>query len=157
MTNFQRHSAYARFERVIDADPGCVSRTREELGWWLQSQFDLDSVRLNDMVLAVYEALANSAEFAYLSAAVPGTITMQGAYDPARSSLTLSVADQGRWLEADHGGPLETNRARGRGLALMRVLADRANIDTSAYGTTVRLQFDNVRVAASLNHAQLSR
>jgi serine/threonine-protein kinase RsbW len=155
MTNFQRHPADTRFERVIEADPGLLSRAREELGWWLQVQFDLSSVRLNDMVLAVYEALANSAEYAYLNAVVPGSITMQAAHDSTSSALTLTVVDEGRWLDKNLGGPLETNRARGRGLPLMRMLADRANIDTSAEGTTVRLQFDNVPVAASLNH-QLS-
>jgi serine/threonine-protein kinase RsbW len=156
MMNFQRHPADTRFERVIEADPDCVSRTREELGWWLQSQFELSSVRLNDVVLAVYEALANSAEYAYLNASAPGTITMQAAHDRVTSALTLIVADEGHWLENNHGGPLETNRARGRGLPLMRVLADRANIDTSKGGTTVRLQFDNVPIAAYANHAQLS-
>jgi serine/threonine-protein kinase RsbW len=157
MTNSQRHPADTRFERVIDADPVCAARTREELGWWLQCQFDIDSVRLNDMVLAVYEALANSAEYAYLTAAVRGTITMQAVHDAARAALTLTVTDAGRWLEPDHGGPTETNRARGRGLPLMRILSDRANIDTSDWGTTVRLQFDNVLVASGLSHAQFSR
>ena len=150
MTNPQRHPADTRFERVTEADPVCVARTREELGWWLQRQFNLDSIRLNDVVLAVYEALANSAEFAYLSTAAPGTITMRAAHDPARSALTLTVSDRGRWRENGVGHAAQGGLPRGRGLSLMRGLADRANIDTSAQGTTVRLQFDNV--ATVLNH-----
>ena len=50
-------------------------------------------------------------------------------------------ADQGCWREPD---PAKQGRIRGRGIPLMRALADDVTIDTSALGTTVCLRFDSV-------------
>jgi anti-sigma regulatory factor (Ser/Thr protein kinase) len=134
-----------RFDRVIDADPGCVAGAREELGYWLQHQFDLSSIRVNDMILAVYEALANAAEYAYLSTVRPGTVIVAATHDSVRCALTLTVADTGRWRDIE---PANRSRGRGRGIPLMQGLADQASIDTSMRGTTVRLVFDEVHPAA---------
>jgi serine/threonine-protein kinase RsbW len=133
-----------RFERVTAADAGCVAGTREELGRWLQHQFHLSSIRLNDVILAGYEALANAAEYAYLDAGAPGPVTVRAVHDPVQSALTLTVADRGRWRPFD---PANASRVRGRGIPLMAGLADQASIDTSTRGTTVRLVFDDVRLA----------
>jgi anti-sigma regulatory factor (Ser/Thr protein kinase) len=130
-----------RFERVTAAEAGCVAGTREELGRWLQHQFHLSSIRLNDVILAGYEALA--AEYAYLDAGAPGPVTVRAVHDPVQSALTLTVADRGRWRPFD---PANAS-ARGRGISLMKGLADQASIDTSTRGTTVRLVFDDVRLA----------
>jgi serine/threonine-protein kinase RsbW len=134
-----------RFDRVIKADTGCVAAAREELGSWLQNQFDLSSIRLNDVILAVYEALANAAEYAYLGAAVAGPVSMRAAHDPTRSALTLTVADSGRWRVVD---PANRSRFRGRGIPLMEGLADQASIDTTPQGTTVRLVFEDVSLCS---------
>jgi hypothetical protein len=87
MTNSPRPAAI-RFDRLIQADPGGVADAREELSRWLLQEFDLDSVRFNDMVLAVYEALANAAEFAYLTAETAGSVTLAAEHDSASSALT---------------------------------------------------------------------
>ena len=147
MTNIPRPAAI-RFDRLIEADPNGVATAREELGSWLLAQFDLDSIRLHDVVLAVYEALANAAEFAYLSTAARGCVALQVEHDSASSTLTLTVADEGRWRDID---PNEHRLSRGRGLPLIKGLADQATIDTSDAGTTVRMVFYDVAPAASHN------
>jgi serine/threonine-protein kinase RsbW len=132
-----------RFDRVITADTGSVAGTREELGCWLQSEFELSSMRLNDVILAACEALANAAEYAYLGVA-PGPVSIRAAHDPLGSTLTLSVADNGRWRAVD---PANRSRFRGRGIPLMEGLADQASFDASPRGTTVRLVFNGIGLA----------
>ena len=61
-----------RFERFgLDADAGAVARIRQEFKLWLQQFYDLDPVRRSDLVLAINEAMANAAEFAYVLADQP--------------------------------------------------------------------------------------
>lgn len=131
-----------RFQRDgVEADALSVSRLREEFSGWLQVRFDLDAGRANDIVLAVNEALANVAEFAYLLASKPGNVSVHSSHDAASSTLTVSVIDQGVWRD---NAPGQQPRTRGRGIPLMHALADEAVIDRSNSGTTVRLRFDNV-------------
>jgi len=62
-----------RFERTgMEAGPRAASLAREAFADWLERYFDLDPIRSADLVLAVNEALANAAEFAYLRAEHPG-------------------------------------------------------------------------------------
>ena len=97
------------------------------------------------MVLAVNEALANAAEFAYVEGG-DGTVDLAAARDVARRSLTVTVSDRGHWRETN---PLNRQRCRGRGIPLMRTLADSVIIDTSGLGTSVCMRFDNVEVMVS--------
>lgn len=128
-----------RFERIgVKADPHNAARTRDEFARWLQDALDLDARRSGDLVLAIYEALANIAEFAYLSAGFTGTMDVLAAYDPQESALSVTVADRGLWRTSP---PTPGDRHRGRGIALMKALADRASIQTSTDGTTVRLDW----------------
>ncbi|MGD9619391.1 MAG: ATP-binding protein [Mycolicibacterium sp.] len=131
-----------RFERLgIDADSAVVARIREEFTRWLQRFFALDPVRSSDLVLAINEALANAAEFAYRLVDSPGTIDLVATYHPAEQKLTVDVSDQGRWRpqQAD-----AAPRTRGRGIPLMKALSDRAAIETSGQGTLVRLEWYNI-------------
>ena len=123
------------------ADALTVSGLRDEFSRWLRRSADIDETRLCDVVLAVNEALANVAEFAYLDRDVLGTVDLEAVYDPRRAALTVTVGDQGHWRDSD---PLRNARNRGRGIPLMRTLADAVVIDTSALGTSVCLRFDNV-------------
>lgn len=61
--------------------------------------------------------------------------------DRNRRTLTVRVVDRGRWREPD-----AANRQlrRGRGIPLMRTLADALVIDPSAVGTVVCMRFDDV-------------
>ncbi|TPG33635.1 ATP-binding protein [Mycolicibacterium hodleri] len=131
-----------RFERIgVPADPSHAARTRDDFTQWLQSAFALDPYRTGDLVLATYEALANTAEFAYLSVGLTGTMDVQASYDPTESTLSVTVADRGLWRTA---APAPKDRSRGRGIALMKALSDRASIQTSSDGTTVRLVWTNI-------------
>ena len=93
-------------------------------------------------MLAINEALANSAEFAYLQAGVAGTMDLQAWHDAADSTITVVVVGRRR-----RGGRSESQadtRSRGRGIPLMRALSDRPSIETSTGGTQVKLEWTNV-------------
>lgn len=136
-------SGAERFERIgVPADPHGAARTRDDFSRWLQSAFDLQTLRADDLVLAIYEALANIAEFAYVSTGQSGTMDICAAHDPGELALSVIVADRGRWRTAPSSPP---ERNRGRGIALMNALADKASIQTSTTGTTVRLTWTGVR------------
>ena len=131
-----------RFERIgISATPQTASRTRDEFGTWLKRFFELDPGRSSDLVLAINEALANSAEFAYAQTDGIGTMDIHASYDASESTITVVVADRGEWRMSENQSD---TRARGRGIPLMRALSDRAAIETSVDGTLVRLEWTNV-------------
>ncbi len=131
-----------RFERLgLDAEAGAVAQAREDFAQWLKRFFAVDAVRFSDLVLAINEALANAAEFAYLLSERPGTIDMQAAYHPAEQKLTVEVCDRGRWRTPQSDPP---PRTRGRGIPLMEALADEAAINTSAHGTRVQLSWRDI-------------
>jgi anti-sigma regulatory factor (Ser/Thr protein kinase) len=131
-----------RFERFgLDADAQTVARTRQEFALWLRRFFDLNPVRCSDVVLAINEAMANSAEFAYLLADQPGTIDLHATYQSAEQKLTVSIIDYGTWRKRQIDPP---PRTRGRGIPLMETLSDRATIAPSSEGTTVRLEWNGI-------------
>ena len=131
-----------RFERYgLDADAEVVAQIRQEFRLWLDRFYDLDPVRRSDLVLAINEAMANAAEFAYLLADHPGTIDVQAAYYPGEQKLAVSICDYGTWRPRQID---PAPRTRGRGIPLMEALADQATIDTSADGTQVRLEWTGV-------------
>ncbi|MGW0159451.1 ATP-binding protein [Mycobacterium sp. NPDC003323] len=134
--------ASASFVKVgVRADPQLAAQVREEFAVWLRAHFLLDPEKSSDVLLAVYEALANAAEFAYAGAAQPGLMHMRAEYDPGLGSLTVTVTDEGHWQSKEGSVP---NVARGRGLPLIHALSDRADIDSTAGGTNVRLEWDHI-------------
>ena len=120
------------------ADALTVAQLRDEFARWLRRGAGMDETRMCDTVLAVNEALANAAEFAYVDN-VAGTVDLDAVRDIRRGTITVTVSDQGHWRETNS---LHRLRSRGRGIALMRTLADSVIIDTSGLGTSVRLRFD---------------
>ena len=132
-----------RFECIgVAAEAESASRIREEFAEWLQRFFDLDPIRSSDLVLAINEALANAAEFAYLSADSdrPKTMDLIARYDAGDARLTVTICDHGVWRMP----AAASARARGHGIPLMRALSDRVTIETSTAGTRVCLQWDGV-------------
>ncbi|WP_263994992.1 ATP-binding protein [Mycobacterium yunnanensis] len=131
-----------RFERVgVPAQANAATTTRDDFARWLKATFDLDPAKANDLVLAIYEALANVAEYAYLSTPYAGTMDLSAAHDAREAALSVTVADRGRWRTAPSH---PADRSRGRGIALMKALSDRASIQTSTTGTTVRLVWTEI-------------
>ena len=132
----------ARFIRDGQAADGrTAAGTRADFRTWLRGHLDLTETRVCDVVLAVSEALANVAEFAYLTFEADGTVDLEAVHNSRRSTLTVTIADRGRWRRPDPG---HSQLSRGRGIPLMRILADGVSIDGSLRGTTVCLRFDGV-------------
>ncbi len=125
--------------RQAAADASTAAWLREEFGQWLRRSTDLAETSLCDVVLAVNEALANAAEFAYLQDRGAGTVDVEGVLDGA--SLVVTVCDRGQWRAS---APEHRQRCRGRGIPLMRTLADEVVITTSPAGTRVSLRFEDV-------------
>ncbi|WP_375488200.1 ATP-binding protein [uncultured Mycobacterium sp.] len=136
-----QHTRFARLDATADAVTAAL--IREEFSRWLRKHFTLDAAKISDVVLAVNEALANAAEFAYPAADQPGAMHMHAEYDPAAAVLAVTVTDEGSWLPADSQ---RRDLARGRGIPLMHALADRAVIDGSPDGTRVRLEWTGIDV-----------
>lgn len=86
-----------------------------------------------DLVLAVYEAIANAAEHAYADrAAGPGPMRLEA--HRSAHHVTIVVSDEGVW-RAPTGA-----RNRNRGVSLMRVLVHDVRIDRDSRGTVVHLR-----------------
>ncbi|KAA0081938.1 ATP-binding protein [Mycolicibacterium sp. P9-64] len=133
-----------RFERVgVTADAQAASHTRDEFAAWLRECFDLDAIRSSDVVLAINEALANCAEFAYREQSDTGTMDIVAWHDAVASSITVLISDQGSWRTP----AVPSARTRGRGIPLIEALSDRASIEASDHGTRVTMEWTNVAPA----------
>ena len=133
-------SGTERFDRTdVSATPEIAARTRDEFAGWLQRSFRLDAERTSDVVLAINEALANSAEYAYAGVGGFGTMDVHAWHEDG--TISVVVADRGVWRSTD---TLAETRSRGRGIPLMRALSDRTSIETSADGTRVLMAWSNV-------------
>ena len=124
-----------RFERIgLAATLQTAARTRDEFADWLRRSFDLDPVRLSDLVLAINEALANSAEFAYRGERRgrhhgPAGLARPGRIRPSRSSSPTTAS--GEWRDSRAGDP----QPRTRNPLDDARLSDRTAIETSLDGT----------------------
>lgn len=131
----------SRFVRLrVAADALSATRIRVEFRNWLDRHFTLGAERFSDLVLAVSEALANAAEFAYTDAPDLGTMDVSAAYDAASDTLAVTVNDHGQWRQRASAREL----GRGRGIPLMRALADEASIEGTPQGTQVTLTWNRL-------------
>lgn len=119
------------------ADANTVAAFRHSFVEWLDRHVELDKERVADIVLATDEAMSNCADHAYRVIDHVGSMTLQIAYYPVTTELRVTVIDHGRWLEPN----FEAANVRGRGIILMRALADDCTIDGGSDGTTVSLRF----------------
>lgn len=108
-----------------------AARARREFAAWLAVDLAAGDL-FDDLVLVVYEALANAADHAYLGADTGPVVLLA-----QRSSNTvhITVSDRGTWR-----APQAAPALRGRGLALIRLLVPDVHIDRAAEGTTVHLR-----------------
>src|SRR3954471_18800463 len=122
MTASEKPCSTTQFMRIdVTADPQSAAAIRREFSDWLGEHFTLDATKASDVVLAVNEALANAAEYAYVNRPQPGTMHVRALYDDSAATLSVTVADEGAWRRADHAN---TGTRRGRGIPLMHALAD---------------------------------
>jgi anti-sigma regulatory factor (Ser/Thr protein kinase) len=118
------------FHRRTPAVAERLPDVREALSRWLGS-LGLGPDQQEDVVLAAYEAMANSAEHAYRDGP-PGPIDVHAEALPER--LTVTITDYGTWRP-----PTATNGLRGRGLLLVDSLADHSAQVHREDGTTLTM------------------
>jgi serine/threonine-protein kinase RsbW len=106
-----------------------ISLARHRLRDWLTA--DVSSELVDDLVLAVYEAMANAVEHGYADCP-HGPVRLQARRGSGH--VLITVSDKGSWRVPT------TDRYRGRGLPLMRLLTDDVHIAASPSGTVVRLR-----------------
>lgn len=131
------------FVRVrVSADAGGAARTRAEFAGWLNRHFSLGVERFSDVLLAVNEAIANAAEFAYVNTRADspkrGTMDVDATYDADSGTLVVTVNDHGSW-RTKTPRLAGMQQFRGRGIPLMRALADNLVIDRTKHGTRVTM------------------
>ena len=132
----------SRFVRTrVGADASSAARARAEFARWLGKHFSLGAERFNDVLLAVNEAIANAAEFAYVHTSQPGTLDVNAVYDAGADTLAVAVNDQGRWRDKVPQPAGAQHQFRGRGIPLMEVLADEVTIDRTPHGTRVTMSW----------------
>lgn len=120
----------ASFHRRIAAVADRLPELREALADWLGT-LSLSEERREDVVLAGYEAMANSAEHAYRDGDA-GPVDVRA--EALNGRLTVTVTDYGAWRP-----PVATNGLRGRGLLLIDSLADQCAQVHREDGTTVTM------------------
>ncbi|MGW4057882.1 ATP-binding protein [Amycolatopsis sp. NPDC004747] len=118
------------FHRRTPAIAERLPELREALARWLAG-LQLSLERREDIVLAGYEAMANSAEHAYPTGQA-GPVDVRAEVRSGR--LTVTVTDYGTWRP-----PAGSNGLRGRGLLLIGTLADHSAQVHRDDGTTVTM------------------
>jgi len=125
--------------QVLPAAPSSLRAARTSLADWLSQQHwppdDMD-----DVILAVNEALTNVIDHAY-PADQPGPVQLhawRGAGSiPETRRVTVAITDRGSWNPAHRA--VDSGGYRGHGLAVMSGLTASLHIQRSAGGTTVIL------------------
>ncbi len=128
--------------RSVAATPQRLDGLRRQVGEWA-GRTGLAVSRVQDLVLVVYEALANVAAHAYH--AEPGPLDLHARHHDGR--VTVTVTDHGQWTPAPVPGLLH-----GRGLPLIHTLADEATFTTSPAGTTVGMSWSCTPAASPTRH-----
>lgn len=96
------------------------------------AEIGLPPERVDDLALAVGEALSNSIEHAYPGEA--GQIEVDGLVTD--SVIRLEVRDDGDWRE-----PRAHPGWRGRGISMIHALSDDARVEHRETGTTVTMSW----------------
>jgi serine/threonine-protein kinase RsbW len=121
----------SRFSCRLLADPAQLRPARHAIARWA-SDIGLMPDRVEDLALAVGEALSNSIEHAYATDA--GRIEIDGRV--VDSVLRVEVRDHGDWRE-----PRTHPGWRGRGISMIHALTDHARVDRRETGTTVTMSW----------------
>ena len=107
-------------------------RLRVRVRQWLRS-LGASVALVDDLTMAVYEALANVVEHAYHPDHPHPVMFLQARCD--YDEVLITITDHGRWRP-----PPGEPGYRGRGLAMMRSLTTDVQLRPTAEGTTVRLR-----------------
>jgi anti-sigma regulatory factor (Ser/Thr protein kinase) len=104
---------------------------REGLRRWADD-VGLTEDQAETVVLCADEALSNAVEHAYAHSS--GTLDIVAVRTESPAEVSVTVTDRGEWREPP-GDPGD----RGRGLLIIRRLADSFDLDVGPHGTTVRM------------------
>jgi anti-anti-sigma factor len=115
----------------LPAEPAAVPLVRKAVSAWLRG-LDASPGDVNALIHAVGEAASNAVEHAY-GPTESGTLTVEAVLT-SQGDARLTISDRGRWRWPPTG-----TTDRGRGVALMRGLVHRVDIQPSNSGTTVIL------------------
>ncbi|MCU1346768.1 MAG: histidine kinase [Acidimicrobiia bacterium] len=126
------------FEQMVPANRERIGVARADLRAWLM-QHAMDPDRIIDVLLVVSEALTNAAEHGH--GFDESAIELHATW--TADELMVMVSDTGVW------GLPHTMADRGRGVGIIRALADEASIDNTHRGTTVRVTFNLGQVPPS--------
>jgi anti-sigma regulatory factor (Ser/Thr protein kinase) len=111
-----------------------LSAVRARLRRWSQA-VQLAAEQAEDLVLAVDEALANTIEHAYSRHdSRPGAVTVFAGRLQPDPKVYVVVSDAGHWRL-----PTVPTGVRGRGVSMMKALADHFDLHHNENGTTVLL------------------
>lgn len=122
---------------LLPADPCSAAVARRALTAWLAPLPWLEETA-QDLVFAASEAVTNCVDHAYAAPdAAPDAIVLEAHEhsDDGRIRVEVTVADRGRWHD-----PPSDQGFRGRGINMMRALAESVTLDGSEAGTTVVLR-----------------
>jgi anti-sigma regulatory factor (Ser/Thr protein kinase) len=133
---------YSKGAMPLPADPVAIPVARHQVRRWLTTLL-WPAAHLDDIVLAVSEAVTNAVEHAYVNQ-LPGVIEVRGVVEALTTGLhraTVIVRDYGRWRLAP------THEQDHRGISIMRACMDTVTIgiaDDGCPGTRVVLRSKNV-------------
>ncbi|MFJ1765723.1 SpoIIE family protein phosphatase [Amycolatopsis sp. NPDC088138] len=119
-------------EVSFPAEAGELGHVRRTLRTWL-GQCQLDAQQAQNILVAAGEACANAVEHGHRD--TPGDLVRLRA-EAFADRLRLTVADTGRWKNAD----VVPDSHRGHGITFMRAMMQEVTINTGAAGTTVDMQ-----------------
>jgi anti-sigma regulatory factor (Ser/Thr protein kinase) len=121
-----------RLALAAEATPRNVRQLRVRFQQWLRT-LGAPAALVDDLTLAVYEALANVVEHAYQPEDPHPVMRLQAQLD--RDQLLITIIDHGCWRT-----PPSKPGYRGRGLAVMRSLTTELDLRSTTHGTTVQLR-----------------
>jgi len=141
MVIYRHQSAPLRIETDATADR--LAMIRHRLSGWLRGAEVPDELSA-DIVLVANEACTNAVEHAY---ATQGEGTMLIEVECVDGEVQVRVADTGSWKT-----PVANLGNSGRGLVLMRAIADSVDVDSTPAGTTVKVRFRLPAASAECDH-----
>jgi serine/threonine-protein kinase RsbW len=116
----------------VPAVPSRLAGLRHALAEWA-TRVGLAEEDTEALVLASYEAMANTVEHAYRDQ-TQGLLDLRAQVDDRQSRVIVTVTDYGQWKPPQLSGGL-----RGRGLSLIKGLTSTAMITPTTGGTTVAM------------------
>jgi serine/threonine-protein kinase RsbW len=116
----------------VPAVPSRLAGLRHALAEWA-ARIGLPEEDTEALVLASYEAMANTVEHAYRDQ-TQGLLDLRAQVDDEQARVVVTVTDFGQWKTPQWSGGL-----RGRGLSLIKGLTSTSMITPTTGGTTVTM------------------